>query len=314
MFAILGEQSNSALPNNPVVGCLKVLFSKRKEMIAAYMFLLPSFLVIGVFVIYPIVSSFLLSFQDWNLLGNKVWAGFDNYQRLSGDPIFKDALRNTAYFSFGSIPGKVIIALFIAVLLNKGVFGLKAFRTIYFLPVVCSSVAAALMWQWLYDTNFGFLNFLLRKIGLGPVPWITSEKWAMPSVIAVSVWKDVGYNMVILLAALQDVPAEIYEAAKIDGAGRWAVFRYITLPLISPAVLFVTIMSVIFSFQVFDVTTILTGGGPGTATISLVQYIYKCAFQFFRMGYASAVAYVLFLIVLGFTILQMRFARRWVHY
>ncbi|WP_017873446.1 ABC transporter permease subunit [Candidatus Caldatribacterium saccharofermentans] len=285
-----------------------------RETLAAYLFILPSFVIVGVFVIYPIGHALLLSFQDWNLIGTRKWAGTENYERLVQDPIFNDALRNTAYFSFGSIPGKVVIALFIAVLLNKKIFGVKAFRTVYFLPVVCSSVAAALMWQWLYDAKFGFINYILRILGLSPVPWITSEKWAMPSVIVVSVWKDVGYNMVIFLAALQDVPAELYDAAKVDGAGRWVVFRYITLPLISPALFFVTTMSVIFSFQVFDVTTILTQGGPGTATISLVQYIYRCAFQFFRMGYASAIAYVLFLIVLGFTLLQIRFSRRWVHY
>lgn len=286
----------------------------KKEALVAYLFILPSFLVVSVFVLYPISRAFLLSFQDWNLIGSRRWIGFGNYERLARDPIFNDALRNTAYFSFGSIPGKVIIALFVAVLLNKKIAGVKVFRTVYFLPVVCSSVAAALMWQWLYDTHFGFINYILRRMGLSPIPWITSEQWAMPAVIIVSVWKDIGYNMVIFLAALQDVPAELYDAAKIDGAGRWATFRYIVLPIISPAVLFVTIMSVIFSFQVFDVTTILTQGGPGTATISLVQYIYKCAFQFFRMGYAAAVAYILFLIILGFTLVQIRFSRRWVHY
>lgn len=287
---------------------------RTKEVLAAYLFILPSLLITGVFVIYPIGRAFFLSFQDWSLVGPKRWIGLGNYERLTADPIFKDALRNTVYFSFGSIPGKVVIALFVAVLLNKKIVGVKAFRTIYFLPVVCSSVAAALIWQWLYDTRFGFINYVLGKLGFSPIPWIASERWAMPAVIIVSVWKDIGYNMVIFLAALQDVPSELYDAAKIDGAGRWATFRYITLPLISPAFLFVTIMSVILSFQVFDITTILTQGGPGTATISLVQYIYRCAFQFFRMGYASAIAYILFLIVLSFTLIQIRYSKRWVHY
>ena len=287
---------------------------KTKEVISAYLFLLPSLIAVGVFVAYPIISSLLLSFQDWSLIGTKSWVGLANYGRLPEDLVFNDALRNTAYFTFGSVPLKVILALFVAVLLNKKVLGRSVLRTIYFLPVVCSSVAAALMWQWLYDTNFGFINHLLQRIGFSPVPWLTSAKWAMPSIIIVSVWKDVGYYMVILLAALQDVPREVYEAARIDGARSWTVLRYITLPLISPALLFVTIMAVIGSFQVFDVTTVLTQGGPGTATISLVQYIYRCGFQFFQMGYASAVAYVLFLIILGFTLVQMYFSKRWVYY
>lgn len=297
-------------------GLLAMRVKKRRinEIIAAYLFLLPSFAGLILFIIYPIIKSFFLSFHSWNLLGLQTWVGFENYRGLFSDPVFIDSLKNTAYFSFGSIPGKICIALFIAVLLNQRIRGVYTFRAAYFLPVVCSTVAVAMVWQWLYETDFGLINYFLTKLGLAPIPWITSAEWAMPAIIIVAVWKDIGYNMVIFLAGLQGVPAEFYEAAKIDGANAWKTFWHITLPMISPTTFFVTVMSIIYSFQVFDVTMILTGGGPGTATISLVQYIYRCGFQFFRMGYASAIAYILFVIVLTLTLIQVKTGKRWVHY
>ncbi|NLG83621.1 MAG: sugar ABC transporter permease [Firmicutes bacterium] len=284
------------------------------EAVAAYLFLLPSFVGLVVFVVLPIIKSFLLSFHNWDLLGAMKWNGLKNYRQLIKDPFFIDSLKNTAYFSFVSVPCNICIGLFLAVMLNQKIRGVKTYRVVYFLPVVCSTVAVALIWQWLYDKDFGVVNYLLNKIGLPGVPWLTSFVWAMPAVILVAVWKGIGYNMVIFLAGLQGVPAELYEAAKIDGANAWARFWHVTLPMISPTTFFITVMSLIGSFQVFDVTMVLTGGGPGTATITLVQYIYRCAFEFFRMGYASAIAYVLFAIVLLFTLIQLGLSKKWVHY
>jgi len=288
--------------------------SRIKEVGTAYLFLLPSFVMLSVFVIFPIFKSFLLSFQDWNLLGTAQWIGLSNYSELIRDSYFVDSFKNTVYFSLGSVPGKILLSLLLALLLNKKIEGVKFFRAVYFLPVVCSTVAVALIWQWLYDTNFGFINFFLNKVGLPSIPWLSSVTWAMPAVIIVAVWKDVGYNMVIFLAGLQNVPREIYEAAKIDGTTGWQTFWHITFPLLSPTTFFITIITLIGSFQVFDVTTVLTNGGPGTATLTLVQYLYRCAFQFFRMGYASAIAYILFLVVLAFTFVQFSLSKRWVYY
>lgn len=287
---------------------------KKRETWSAYLFLLPSLIGVGIFVLFPILRAFFLSFYDWNLLGGSEFVSLKNYSDLFKDPYFIDSLRNTAYFSLGSVPAKIWLGLLLALFLNRRIVGVKFFRAVYFLPVVCSTVAIALIWLWLYDTNFGYVNYFLNKIGLPSIPWLSSVTWAMPAVIIVAIWKDTGYNMVIFLAGLQGVPREMYEAAKIDGANGWQVFRYITFPMISPTTFFVTLISLIGSFQVFDVTTVLTKGGPGTATLTLVQYLYQCAFQFFKMGYASAIAYVLFVIVLIFTFVQLAYSKRWVHY
>lgn len=262
----------------------------------------------------PLVGSLILSFSQWNLIQSPVLIGFDNYRQLAQNPVFWQTLKNTAYFTFAGVPLQIALGLFLAVLLNNNTRGIEFFRTAYFLPVVSSTVAVSLIWQWLFDSHTGLINYLLGLVGIDPVPWLVSPRWAMPSVIIVAVWKGIGYNMVIFLAALKGVPGELYESARIDGAGSWKQFWHITFPLISPSTFFVTVTSVINSFQVFDVTTVLTAGGPANATNTLVMMIYQYAFQFFRMGYASAIAYVLFGIVLIVTLIQASFSKRWVHY
>lgn len=264
--------------------------------------------------VFPVVGSALLSLADWNLIQPPRFVGFDNYQRLADNPVFWQTLKNTAYFTFAGVPLQIVLGLFLAVLLNDKTKGVDFFRTVYFLPVVSSTVAVSLTWQWLFDSHSGLINYMLGLVGIDPVPWLVSPKWAMPSVIIVAVWKGIGYNMVIFLAALKGVPAELYESARIDGANGWKQFWHITFPLISPSTFFVLVTSIINSFQVFDVTTVLTGGGPANATNTLVMMIYQYAFQFFRMGYASAIAYVLFAIVLIFTLIQASLSRKWVHY
>lgn len=286
----------------------------RKEAAAGYLFLAPNMIGFLVFMVFPLVGSLVLSFYRWNLIQSPEFAGLDNYRQLLKNPLFWQSLKNTAYFSFVGVPLQIILGLFLAILLYNNIKGTEFFRTVYFLPVVSSTVAVSLMWQWLFDSHTGLLNYVLGWFNLGPVPWLTSPHWAMPSVILVALWKGIGYNMVIFLAALKGVPEHLYESARIDGANRWHQFWNITFPMISPSTFFVTITSVINSFQVFDVTTVLTAGGPGNATNTLVMMIYQYAFEFFRMGYASAIAYVLFGIVLIFTLIQLYASKKWVHY
>ena len=293
---------------------MKTQTATFKEAVTGFLFLTPNMVGFIIFTVFPVIGSLLLSFADWNLINPPHWVGTQNYQNLAGDFIYWKSLINTAIFSVFSVSLSIALALLLAILLNQKIRGVNMFRTAYFLPVIYSTVAVALIWQWLFDYQMGLLNHVLGLLKLGPFPWINSPDWALPSVILVSVWKGLGYNMVIFLAALQGVPAELYESAKIDGVNAWQNFWNVTWPMISPSTFFVTVTSIINSFQVFDITTVLTNGGPGNATNTLVMYIYQIGFQFFKMGYASAVAYTLFGIVLVFTVLQTVVAKHWVHY
>jgi len=213
------------------------------------------------------------------------------------------------------VPVRTALALLLAIALNQQLRGVSVFRAAYFLPTITSAVAAATVWRWIYEPNFGLLNSLLYAIGVAhPPAWLSSPAWAMPALILLGVWQGLGFQMVIFLAGLQGIPTHLYEAAAIDGAGWWARFRHITLPLISPTTFFVLIISVIGSYQVFDQAFVLTEGGPGYATTTLVYYIYEYAFQFFKMGYAAAMAWILFAIVFVLTVIQFRIQARWVHY
>lgn len=280
----------------------------------AHLLLLPTYVGLFGLVLGPVVAGFVISFFEWDVVTPAEYIGLDNYATLVQDDLFWRSLRNTAYYVLGSIPPGVILALGLALALNQPLRGRVLFRTAYFLPVVSSTVAIAVLWGWLYNTQVGLLNYLLMLVGLPKVPWITSDTWAMPSVILMSVWKGLGYNMILFLAGLQAIPHEYLEAASIDGAGTWRRFRDITLPLLSPTTFLVVVLSVIGSFQVFEQTYILTGGGPSWSTLTLVLMIFFRGFQDFRMGYASAIAYILFAIVFVITLVQWRMQRRWVHY
>jgi len=288
--------------------------TKRLEAVAGFLFIAPNLLGFIVFIAYPLIASLLISFTDWSLLTPPVGAGLRNYADLRIDTHFWISLRNTVVFTFTSVPLRIIIALFLAVLLNQKIRAIGFFRTVYFLPVVCSMVSIAMMWQWLLEYNTGLINYMLSWAGIERIRWLSSTQWAMASVVMVAVWSSTGYNMVIFLAALQGVPRELLEAARIDGANNWKTFWHVTFPCISPATYFVTVTSIIGSFQVFDVTTVLTAGGPGLATNTLVMLIYQNAFQNFRMGYASAIAYVLFGFIFVLTVQQNILSKKWMHY
>lgn len=289
-----------------------VLKKSNKDLPVAVLFLLPSLIGFVIFTGIPIIAALVLSFYDWNLLTTPKFVGLQNYQNLFGsDPIFLKVLWNTLYFVLGSVPLSIILALIVALLLNQKLKAVAFLRAGYFLPVVSSIVAASLVWKWIFNPDFGIVNDFLRMVGISnPPKWITSTVWAMPSIIIVAIWKNVGYNMVIFLAGLQDIPKDLYEAGEIDGANKWQLFWNITLPMLSPTTFFITVISIIGSFQVFGQALVMTEGGPGISTNTIVFYIYQNAFVFFKMGYAAASAWVLFFIILLFTIIQARIGKK----
>lgn len=285
----------------------------RKAAIVA-LFLLPSLLPLLAFTVGPMLASFGISFLEWDLIRPATFVGLDNYRELFGDPRFHAALLHTLQFIAGYLPLVFVGGLGIALLLNTGIRGMTVFRGLYFLPVVTSWVVVALVWKWLLNPQSGIVNHLLGLIGIAGPGWWTDPTWAMPAIVFASVWKDLGFVMVIFLAGLQAIPEQMYEAAKVDGASAWQQFRHVTFPLLSPASFFVLIISLINSFQVFDQVWVMTGGGPAGATSVVVERIVVNAFEFGRMGYASAMSWALFAIILVFTLLQFRLQDRWVHY
>ena len=277
-------------------------------------FLLPSLVPLTLFLITPMAASIGLSFVSWDLLTSPQWVGTDNYRELLHDAAFHSALLHTVLYIAGYLPLAVGGGLAIALLLHQRLRGVGWIRTIYFLPVVTSWVVVALVWKWLLNPQFGIVNTLLGYVGIQGPGWWTDPNWALPSIILASAWKDIGFAMVIFLAGLQGIPEEYYEAASIDGAGRWRRFRDVTLPLLAPTTFFVITISLINNFQVFDQVWVMTQGGPAGSSSVVVEQIVKNAFSYGRMGYASAMSWVLFAIILLFTAAQVRLQRRWVSY
>jgi multiple sugar transport system permease protein len=286
-----------------------------------YFFLAPNITGFLIFTAFPVVASLALSFFRWDLLSPPVYIGSQQFRELLfDDPQFHRVVLNTFYFTFGTVPLRVILSLLLALALNQKLRGITGYRVVYFLPVVTSLVAAALVFQWVFNGNFGILNsFLwtirsLTGIPIQPPDWLNSTAWAMPAVMILNLWKNVGFTMVIYLAGLQAIPQELYEAAEVDGGGAWAKFRHITIPMVSPTTFFVLVMSLIWAFQVFEEAYIMTKGGPAYATTTVVYYIYLNAFRWFRMGKAAALAWLLFAVIFVFTFFQVRLQRQWVHY
>lgn len=290
---------------------LKNIYSKTKnENFSAFLFLSPSLIIFVTFILFPVIFSFYLSFQKWNMFSSEsTFIGIDNYIRLFSDPEFWQVLKNTAIYTIGTVPLNMAISLFIAYYLNKKIIGKKLLRTLFFAPVVISPVAAAVIWRWLYDPNFGIINYMLSFIGVNSINWLNDPSAAMIALIIMGVWKTFGINMVLFSAGLQAIPENYYEAAQIDGAGRISKFWHITIPLLTPTTFFILIMSMISSLQVFDIVYVLTSGGPLGTTKVLVFQVYEHAFKFFEMGYASAISYVLFAILFIFTMVQVKFMK-----
>ena len=280
----------------------------------ALLFLAPTLVGLAVLSAGPIIATFLISLTEWDLLTAPSFVGLSNFATLASDERFIKALRNTFFFTATSVPLGLVLALGIALALNQTIRGIAWIRTAYFLPVVTSTIAIALVWQWIYSPDAGLLNQALGALGIPPRKWLVEPTLAMPSIVAMSVWQGLGTNIIIFLAGLQAIPTELLDAASVDGAGRWARFRHVVLPLLTPSIFFTTVLGLIGSFQVFDQIFVLSRPRPTDATITVVYFIYENGFKFFKMGYASAASWILFVIVAFFTALYFRGQSRWVHY
>ena len=283
---------------------------------AAWLFLAPALLLIGVFFFLPVLASFVLSVTDFDIyaigdLSNARVVGLGNYAALVDNPLFWTALQNTFYFALVGGPLTVAVSLAAALLVNAKLVRFRTlFRTIYFIPFVTTLVAVAVVWRYLYHAEYGLLNWALGFAGIGPIDWLADPRWAMPAIILLAVWKNFGYNMLIFIAGLQAIPEELYEAAHLDGAGPWQRFRYVTLPSLAPTFFFVGVVTMIGYFQLFSEPYVMTGGGPLRSTTSLVLLMYEEGFRWWRLGAAAAIAFLLFLIILAWTALQLRIERR----
>lgn len=272
-------------------------------------FILPALLGTLVFIIIPVIISFGFSFIKWDLLNKAEFVGFDNYIKIFSDPLFGKILLNTIVFALSTSILGVIIPLILAVILNSKIRGSEFFKTAYFLPFITPMIVIAIIWQWIFDPNIGILNHFLKL----HINWLYDPNFAMPAIIIVSVWKLIGYNMVIFLSGLAALNQSLFEAAKIDGAGKIATFKHVTVPLLSPTIFFVVVITCISSFQIFDLIYLMTQGGPLDSTNVLVYAIYKNAFEYFKIGEASAIAYVLFVIIFGLTMLQWQLRKKLVY-
>ncbi|MCP5158827.1 MAG: sugar ABC transporter permease [Gammaproteobacteria bacterium] len=289
---------------------------ERRATLSAWIFLTPALLLITVFFFLPILAALLLSFTDFDIyalgdLDRLRFVGFGNYQQLLQSPLFWTALGNTVYFVIVGGPLSVMLSLSAALLVNAPLTRFPGFfRTAFFLPVVTTLVAVAVVWRYLYHPHYGLLNYALSRFGIAPVDWLGDPNWAMPAIILMAVWKNFGFNMIIFIAGLQSIPTPLYEAARIDGASAWRQFRYITLPLLGPTFLFVALMTMIGYFQVFAEPYVMTQGGPVNRTLSVVLLMYEEGFRWWNMGYASAAAFVLFMLILAGTLLSLTLRRR----
>jgi multiple sugar transport system permease protein len=285
--------------------------ARRRRLLTAYAFMLPSLVVLAVFMFYPLLRAAWLSLTNYSFFGASKFIGLANYGHLLHDPQFWGDLVNTVYYAGVTTPVSVILALALALLLNRRQLPTRgALRAAIFLPAVVSLAVAAIPFRLMFEPSIGFATYWLAQIGIHTSDWLTSQTLAMPAVIIVGIWKNVGFYMVIYLAGLQTIPKEFYEAATLDGASSWRRFRRITLPLLTNTTMFVTIIALIASFQAFDQIYVMTGGGPAFSTETLVMLIYRQGFENFQMGYASAVGYVLLLIILMLSLAQMRFFNR----
>jgi multiple sugar transport system permease protein len=286
----------------------------KGEKIWIWIFLAPTLFGLLFGTLGPVLGAIGISFTDWDVITPPIFAGLDNYRKLVDDPTFSKALVNTLYYVGVMVPVSTVLSLFFAFLLNQKLRGVTWYRTAYFLPVVSSTVAVALVWSWIYAKDFGLLNFMLRQIGAEPVAWLSSTTWAMPAVIIMAVWGNLGAGIIIFLAGLQAIPESYYEAAAIDGANSTNKFFRITIPLITPSLFFYFIITMISAFQAFESIYVMTRGGPVNSTTTMVYYIYRNGFRNFKMGYASSQAIVLFVVIMVLTLIYWRLQDRWVMY
>lgn len=284
-----------------------------REAIDGYLCILPWLIGFLAFVAGPMLASVFLAFADWSILGAPKLVGLKNFQDILKDDLFWVSLYNTAYYTFVAVPAHIVGALAMAIVLNARISGINIYRTWYYVPSVVPAVANAVLWRWIFATEYGLANDILRLLGMPAPSWLLDPAWAKPALIVMSMW-SIGSSMLIFLAGLQGIPETLYEAASIDGAGFWSRFRHVTVPMLTPVIFFNLVMGIIASFQVFTTAYVMTGGGPRNATLFYVLYLYRQAFEFLHMGYASALAWILFVIILAFTFVQLKAASIWVYY
>lgn len=285
-------------------------WERNQRLLIPYLFISPNLIVFTLFMFIPIVFAVYISLTEWSVIGEPSFIGLDNYTRMIQDSNFWQSLWNTLVYTMGTVPTSIAIGLAIAIGLNRDMPGKTLLRAIYFMPVIISLVAVALIAAWIFNGNYGLINKILESMGLSGVAWLSTATWAMPSLIVTTLWIRVGFCMVIYLAALQSIPNDLYHAAQVDGATSWKQFLHITWPLLGATTFLLVILNVIYSMYVFDLIYVMTGGGPGFSTTVLVQYIYQTAFSTGELGYASAVGVVLYLALLAFTLLYWRITRQ----
>ena len=285
----------------------------QRESIVGWLFITPVVLGFLLWIVGPMIYSAWLSMTDWDLIRAPRFVGLDNFARMFRDPLFFKSLGVTATYTIFHVPLTLIIAMGVALLLNTKTRGMAFFRTLYYLPNIVPAVANAVLWVWIFNSEFGLLNMVLRSFGINKVLWLQNPDTALPAIILMSLW-SMGGVMIIFLAGLNGIPEELYEAAKIDGANSWSSFRFVTIPLMTPVIFFNLVLQIIQSFQVFTAGFLVTAGGPNYATNFYVLYLFDTAFTYFDMGYASALAWVLFFIVLILSLIVFRSSSRWVHY
>jgi multiple sugar transport system permease protein len=303
----------TALPAQRVRPARFRLTNAQRETLAALGFLAPNLLGFLLLMLGPTVFSFGMGFMKWGGLDLPKWIGLENYTRLLHDPIFLKAVHNTALYTLEFVPLVMIFATGLAVLFNRKTRGTAFVRVLCFIPIITDMISVSFAWTWIYHLRFGVLNYFLSFFGIPPQAWLGDIKWALFALVVLSVWRWMGYYAVIILAGLQGVPESLYEAAKIDGVTQWQSFAHITLPLISPTLFFVMTTAIMSSFQVFEQMWVMTKGGPLDSTISIAMFLYQQGFQFLKMGYASAVAWALFFIIFGVTVINWFVRKRWVY-
>lgn len=299
----------------------KSFFTQLNEQKWSYLFVAPVVVLFFVFVVGPLIASFYWSFTEFNGMQAPKWVGLDNYRNIfTNDPRFWKSIRNTIFYTVGVIPPGVALSLMLAIAVNQKIRFKNFFRVIYFIPSITSIIALSVIWKWLFaGEKYGLINYFLILIGLKPIDWLMSTVWTLPAIMIMSIWAGIGYNMMLFLAGLQTIPTTVYEAADIDGAGTWDKFRHITLPLLKPTMVFVVIMGFIVSFQVFERIYIMTEsefgiGGVLDSALTVVAYMYDIGFRRFQMGYASALGYIVFVVIFLITIINVRFVKSKVEY
>ena len=297
-------------------GALPEITPKHHEAIVGYLFILPTYIGFVIFILYPLVESMRISFLDFSILRESEYIGLDNYAAMLSDTRLRIAYINTVVFTLLAVFFNAGIGLLLAVLLNRRLPTLirNLYRSVFFFPVLVAHTYIAVIWRFLYQQDTGVINYYLSFLGIEAVPWLSHAHWAMAAIIIMDVWKNTGFAMLVFLAGLQSIPHTYYEAAQLDGANERQLFFRITIPLLSPTIFFILVIFMIGALQVFDTIIVLTAGGPGDATRSVVLYIYEIAFRSFDMGYAAAVSMTLFAIILALTMIQFAISRRWVHY